>query len=51
VKLNGSLGMLFLGVWLLLMGLPVFLHLTIPSRDLVMPALAVAAGVLLILGR
>lgn len=43
--------MTLLGVWLILTGLLPFLTLTIPYRSTVMPMLALAAGILLLVGR
>ena len=43
--------MTLLGVWLILTGLLPFLTLTIPYRATLMPLLAVAAGILLLLGK
>ena len=43
--------MTLLAVWLILSGLLPFLTLTIPYRATVMPLLALAAGILLLIGR
>ncbi len=44
------LGMVFLAVWLLLMGLSALVNLSFPAYQVVMGLLAVAAGVLLLVG-
>lgn len=43
--------MLLLGIWLLLTGLLPLLRLGLPSGDLILDILAVAAGILILLGR
>ena len=40
-----------LGTWLVLTGILPFLTLTIPYRGTVLPLLALAAGILLLLGK
>ncbi|TLY47376.1 MAG: hypothetical protein E6K53_16580 [Gammaproteobacteria bacterium] len=51
MKLTKSLGMLLLGIWLILSGLIPLLHLSFSALGLLMAILAVAAGVLILLGR
>ena len=51
MRLTKSLGMLLLGIWLILTGLVPLLGLSITGLPTVMAALAVAAGVLILLGR
>ena len=46
-----SLGMMLLAIWLILTGLLPFLNVRIPQGELVMAALAVAAGVLILVRR
>lgn len=46
---NRSAGMLVLGIWLILQGVAAFVNFAIPP--LVLPALALIAGVLIIAGR
>jgi hypothetical protein len=46
-----NLGMLLLGIWLIMSGLLPFLHLGFSGLGLIMQVLAIAAGVLLLLGR
>lgn len=48
-KLNKSVGVFLLGVWLILRGLTPFLYVKIPYFALVIDALAVIAGIFLIL--
>jgi hypothetical protein len=40
-----------LGIWLILTGLLPFLRISIPYSSVVMPLLAVVAGVLILMGR
>lgn len=49
MKLPKNLGMLLLSVWLIVTGLTAFI--SIGSLGLLLPLLAIAAGVLLLLGR
>lgn len=51
MKFTKNLGMLLLGVWLILTGLISLLAFSFQGLSLVMAILAVAAGVLIILGR
>ena len=51
MKLTKNLGMLLLGIWLILSGLIPLLHLSFSALGLLMAILAVAAGVLILLGR
>lgn len=46
-----NIGFLLLAIWLILTGLSAFTRLAFPSRDRVMGALALLAGIFLILGR
>jgi hypothetical protein len=46
-----NLGMLLLSIWLIATGLLSFVQVTFVHMGLVMAALAIAAGVLLLLGR
>jgi hypothetical protein len=46
-----SLGTLLLAIWLIVTGLLVFVRITFPSREKVMGVIAIAAGVLILLGR
>lgn len=46
-----NLGMLLLGIWLVLTGVLAFVHVTFANTGLVLSALAIAAGVLILLGR
>jgi len=46
-----NLGMLLLGIWLVLTGVLAFVDVSVAYMGLVMAALAIAAGVLILLGR
>jgi hypothetical protein len=51
MKLTRNLGMLLLAAWLILTGLIPLLHLSFSGLGTVMAALAIAAGVLIAIGR
>lgn len=51
MKLTKSLGMLLLGIWLIVTGLMPLLSVSISGISTIMAALAIAAGVLIVLGR
>jgi hypothetical protein len=51
MQLPKNLGMLSLGIFLLLWGLLTWPIITFPSSNLLLAALAVIAGVLILLGR
>ena len=51
MKLTKNLGMLLLAIWLIVTGLTALLSLSFAGLPLVMAILAVAAGVLILLGR
>ena len=51
MKLTKSIGMLLLGVWLIISGVVPLLNLSFSGLGTLMAALAVAAGVLIIVGR
>jgi hypothetical protein len=51
MKLTKSLGMLLLGAWLILTGLIGLAHLSFSGLWLLMAILALAAGVLIIVGK
>jgi len=46
-----NLGLLLLGIWLIATGATALLSITFPHMGLVLAALAIAAGVLILLGR
>jgi hypothetical protein len=46
-----NLGMLLLGIWLIATGALPLLHISFPYIALIMQILAIAAGVLILLGR
>jgi hypothetical protein len=51
MRLTKTLGMLLLGIWLILTGLIPLLSISISGIGTIMAVLAVAAGVLILLGR
>ena len=51
VKLPKSLGMVLLGVWLIVTGLLSVASIPIPAIGTILAVLAIAAGVLILLGR
>ena len=51
MRLGTNVGMVLLGIWLVLTGLLPFLKNGVPHSATVLPSLALAAGVLLLLGR
>jgi len=46
-----NLGMLLLGIWLILTGALAFVQVTFAHTGLILSALAIVAGVLILLGR
>ncbi len=46
-----NLGLLLLGIWLILTGALPFVNVTFAHTGLILSALAIAAGVLILLGR
>lgn len=48
---TGNLGMLLLAIWLILTGLLPLLHITFANMGSIFAVLAIAAGVLILLGR
>jgi len=50
LKVSKSLGMILLGIWLILTGLIPVLKLSVAGLPLIMQVLAIAAGVLIVLG-
>jgi len=51
IKFQSNLGMLLLGIWLILTGLIPLLGLTFSGLGMLMAILALAAGVLIVIGR
>jgi hypothetical protein len=51
MRLTKNLGMLLLGIWLIVTGLLAVVHIPIPDINVLLPLLAIAAGVLILLGR
>lgn len=46
-----NLGMLLLAIWLIAYGAMAFVHINFANTQLILAALAIASGVLLLLGR
>ncbi len=46
-----NLGLLLLAIWLIATGATAFVHINFAQTQLILAALAIAAGVLLLLGR
>jgi hypothetical protein len=46
-----NLGMLLLGIWLVATGALAFVHITFASTGQILSVLALAAGILILLGR
>ena len=46
-----NIGMLLLGIWLMATGVLAFVHVTFANTHLILSVLALAAGVLILLGR
>ncbi len=51
MKLKSKLGMTLLAAWLIITGLSSFMAIPIPSLSVILGALAIASGVLILLGR
>lgn len=51
VKLTQNLGMLLLAIWLIVTGLVTLLGLSFAGLPVIMAILAIAAGVLILIGR
>lgn len=51
VKLTKSIGMILLAIWLVLTGIIPLINLSFEGLDLIMAALAIAAGVLILIGK
>lgn len=51
VRLPKSLGMVLLGIWLIVTGLLSVVSIAIPAIGTILAVLAIAAGVLILLGR
>ena len=51
MRLPKNLGMLLLGIWLIVTGLLQVVAIPIPALGIIMAILAIAAGVLIVLGR
>ncbi|MDW7670442.1 MAG: hypothetical protein SCK57_07170 [Bacillota bacterium] len=51
MKMTKNLGTVLLAIWLVLTGITQFMDLPIPSLNLIMGALAIAAGVLMFMNK
>ena len=51
MKLTKNLGMVLLGIWLILTGIIPLVNLSFSGLGVLMAVLAIAAGVLILLGR
>ncbi len=51
MKLPKNLGMILLAIWLIVVGLEQIVHISLGSLEIIVPIIAIAAGVLLLLGR
>jgi hypothetical protein len=51
MKMNRNIGMLLLAIWLILTGVIPLLHFSFSGLGTLMAALAIAAGILIIIGR
>jgi hypothetical protein len=51
MKVTKNLGLLLLAIWLILTGLVPLMHLSFSGLGMLMSILAIAAGVLLLIGR
>jgi hypothetical protein len=51
MRLPKNLGMVLLSIWLIVTGLLNFVSIPIPAMGVIMAVLAIAAGVLILLGR
>jgi len=51
VKITQNKGFLLLGIWLILTGVTPFLNIAIPYRAVIMPLLALFAGILILADR
>jgi hypothetical protein len=51
IRVTKSLGMLLLGIWLVLNGIFQLVNIAIPESGTIMALLALAAGVLILLGK
>jgi hypothetical protein len=51
MRLTRNLGMLLLAIWLILGGVMPLIHLSFSGAGMIMAILAIAAGVLILIGR
>lgn len=51
MKSTRTLSMIFLGIWLILIGIIAVISIPLPFLNIIVALLAIAAGVLILLGR
>jgi len=51
MKLTKNTGLLLLSIWLIVSGVAQFVTLPIPSLDVILGALAIAAGAFILMGK
>jgi hypothetical protein len=51
MKIRRNLGRVLLGIWLILTGLLPLLNINIPYSGIILAVLAIAAGILILIGR
>jgi hypothetical protein len=51
MKLASSTGMLLLGIWLILYGLPPLLNFDFQARETLLRALGIAAGIMILMNK
>jgi hypothetical protein len=51
MKITKNVGFLLLGIWLIITGLLQVVELPIPSIDVILSILAIASGVMIVLGK
>jgi hypothetical protein len=51
MRINRSLGLFLLAIWLIATGLLEVVHISIPNSGVVLAVLAILAGLLILLGR
>lgn len=51
MRTQRNIGMLLLGIWLILTGILPFLKITFPSLGVILAAIAVLAGIFILMGR
>ena len=51
MKITKNMGFLLLSIWLIVTGVSKFMAIPVPSLDVIMGALAIAAGVFILMGK